>query len=63
MNFKPGWQMKPSTPKKPNPYTIRLDDELRKRLEEWCDRNEMLASQAVRLAIKRMLDDKKFQVG
>ena len=55
--------MKPSTPKKPNPYTIRLDETLRKRLEAWCDRNEMLTSQAVRLAIKRMLDDKNFQVG
>lgn len=52
--------MKPSVPKKPgNPYTIRLDETLRKRLDEWCERNEMLLSQAIRLAVKRLLESKK----
>lgn len=51
--------MKPSKPKKTgNPYTIRLDEVLRKRLSDWCERNEMHVSQAIRLAIKRLLDIK-----
>lgn len=53
-------KMKPSKPKKPgNPYTIRLDETLRQRLDVWCERNEMLLSQAIRLAIKRLLESKK----
>lgn len=48
--------------KKMRPYTILIGDEMLKSLENWCDRNEMMVSQAIRLAVKRMINNKDFTV-
>lgn len=43
-------------------YTIRLNADMRQSLEDFAERNEMQVSQAIRLAVKRMIEDKDFQV-
>ena len=43
-------------------YSIRMDSVLRNALEKWCFRNEMMVSEAIRLAVRRMLSDKDLKI-